>query len=63
MRITQGPGAVKKVIKPKGHLIASRKLEICVGILLFALGVLFLWDASTGRNKEFPWPVGGIMPW
>lgn len=63
MGITQGPGGVKRKLKPKGHLIASRKTEIVVGVILFALGVLFLWDASSGRNKEFPWPVGGIMPW
>lgn len=54
---------VKKAVKPNGHLIKSRKAEITIGLLLFVVGMLLLWDAFDGRGKSMPWPASGLMPW
>lgn len=54
---------VKRFIKPKGHFIQDRKLEIIVGIILFMIGSLLLWDAFDGRGRKMPWPGGAIAPW
>jgi hypothetical protein len=58
-----GPQSVKSKMKPRGHLIESRGVEIAVGLLLFILGSVVLWDAFDGRGKSLPWPVGAILPW
>lgn len=57
-----GPADLKRKVKPSGHFIKSRKKEIFVGVLLFAVGAMLLWDAFEGRNKNMPWPFSGMMP-
>lgn len=54
---------IKRVIKPHGHFINDRKVEIFIGLLLFFTGAIMLWDAFDGRGKKVPWPGGAIMPW
>lgn len=54
---------VKKAVKPDGHIIKDRKTEILVGLLLFVVGMVLLWDAFDGRGKNMPWPASGLMPW
>lgn len=58
-----GPGAWKRAIKPNGNIIKSRGAEISLGIALFFIAILLLWDAFDGRGRKMPWPAGGIMPW
>jgi len=54
---------LKRRIKPNGHFIRNRKVEIGVGIVLFLVGALMIWDAYDGRGKKVPWPAGGLLPW
>jgi hypothetical protein len=54
---------VKKAIKPNGHFIQNRALEILIGVVLFMAGALLVWDAYDGRGKKLPWPGGAIAPW
>jgi len=53
---------VKRFVKPKGHFIKDRKVEILVGLVLFLVGSMLIWDAFDGRGKKVPWPGGAIMP-
>jgi hypothetical protein len=51
-------------LKPrKGHFIQSRKYEILIGLALFIIASMLIWDAFDGRGKKMPWPGGAIMPW
>lgn len=52
-----------KRIKPNGHLIANRVVEMWVGLLLALIGLCLLWDAFDGRGKKMPWPASGLAPW
>jgi hypothetical protein len=54
---------VKRLVKPKGHFIQNRMLEILVGVVLFMAGALLVYDAYDGRGKKLPWPGGAIAPW
>jgi hypothetical protein len=54
---------IKRRVKPTGHFIKDRKLEIFVGVILFLVGALLVWDAFDGRGKNLPWPLGAIAPW
>jgi len=54
---------VKRHIKPTGHFIKSRPVEITLGVILFMIGALLIWDAFDGRGKQLPWPLGAIAPW
>jgi hypothetical protein len=54
---------VKKRLVGNGHFIQNRKAEIAVGVALFLLGALLIYDAFDGRGKKVPWPGGAIMPW
>lgn len=54
---------VKRLIKPKGHFVEDRRIEILLGIILFMAGALLLYDAFDGRGRKIPWPGGAIAPW
>ena len=54
---------VKRVVKPNGHFIKDRRLEIFVGFFLFLTGALLLYDAFNGRGKPLPWPTNKLAPW
>lgn len=54
---------VKKVIKPRGHLIKDRKIEIVIGLIAFFVGCLLLFDAFDARGKKMVWPLSGLAPW
>lgn len=46
----------------KGIWIKDRKFELCLGILLFAVGAALVWDATDNRGKPLPFPLGAITP-
>jgi hypothetical protein len=54
---------VKRLIKPQGHFIQNRALEILIGVVLFLAGALLVYDAYDARGKKLPWPGGAIAPW
>jgi hypothetical protein len=54
---------VVRKIKPHGHLIEDRKVEIIFGLLFAVVGCLLLWDAFDGRGKKLPWPTNVLAPW
>lgn len=55
---------IKRIVKPHGgNIIKDRKTEIILGIILFMVGALLLYDAFDGRGKKMPWPGGAIAPW
>jgi hypothetical protein len=54
---------VKRRLVGKGHFIQNRKAEILIGLVLFLLGSLLMYDAFDGRGKKVPWPGGAILPW
>lgn len=54
---------VKNLIKPSGHFMKNRGAEIVLGIVLFMVGCLLLYDAFDARGKKMPWPGGAIAPW
>jgi len=54
---------VKRAVKPRGHFMKNRKAQIGIGVLLFLLGSLLVWDAFDGRGKKLPWPLGAVAPW
>jgi len=54
---------VKRLVKPNGHFINNRKVEIILGVILFLVGALLLYDAFDARGKKMPWPSGAIAPW
>lgn len=54
---------VKRLVKPHGHFIKNRGTEIIIGIVLFMVGALLLYDAFDARGKKMPWPGGAIAPW
>ena len=54
---------VKRRIKPNGHFIKDRKVEIVLGVILFLVGALLLYDAFDARGKKVPWPASAIAPW
>jgi hypothetical protein len=47
----------------KGHFIKDKKTEVVLGLLLFIIGCILLWDAFDNRGKKMPWPAGGLAPW
>jgi hypothetical protein len=55
--------SVKNRIKPHGHFIQNRKKEIVIGVVLFLVGALLLYDAFDARGKKMPWPAGAVTPW
>lgn len=54
---------VKRLIKPRGHFMQNRVLEILIGVVLFMTGALLVYDAYDGRGKKLPWPAGAVAPW
>lgn len=52
-----------RVLARKTHLIEDRKTEIFVGLLLFLIGAVLIYDAFDRRGKKVPWPGGAILPW
>ncbi len=54
---------VKRLVKPRGHFIQDRKVEIFLGIFAFIVGCLLLYDAYDARGKKMPWPASGLSPW
>lgn len=54
---------IQKIVKPSGHLIGNRKLEIGLGIFAVLLGCLLLYDAFDARGKKMIWPFSGLAPW
>lgn len=54
---------VKRAVKPHGHFMQNRKAEIAIGVILFMVGALLVWDAFDGRGKKLPWPLGAVAPW
>jgi len=38
----------------KGHLIANRRTEACLGLAAFAAGAVLLWDAYDRRGLSTP---------
>lgn len=54
---------LKRAVKPNGHFLKSRKAEIIIGVILFLVGALLVYDAFDGRGKKMPWPMGAIAPW
>lgn len=54
---------IKNKVKPRGHFIQNRKAEITIGIILFLVGALLVYDAFDARGKNLPWPLGAIAPW
>jgi hypothetical protein len=54
---------IKKRLKPRGHFIEDRRKEIFVGILMFMIGALLMYDAFEGRGKPIPWPANKFTPW
>jgi hypothetical protein len=50
-------------ILPKDHIIKNRKTEIILGIILFAIGCILLYDSFDARGKKMPWPAGMVTPW
>lgn len=55
---------VKRLLKPRGgHFIKDRKTEILLGVILFMVGALLLYDAFDARGKKLPWPAGAVAPW
>lgn len=54
---------VKRAIKPRGHLIKDRKIEIVLGLVLFFVGCLLLYDSFDARGKKMIWPLSGLAPW
>jgi hypothetical protein len=55
--------AIKRRIKARGHFIQDRRKEIFVGILLFFIGALLMYDAYEARGKPIPWPANKFTPW
>lgn len=55
--------ALKDAIKPHGHFMRDRKSEIILGLVLFLVGCILLYDAFDGRGKKMPWPAGVVTPW
>lgn len=47
----------------RSHIISDRKTEIILGILLFVIGAILLYDAFDARGLKMPWPAGAITPW
>jgi hypothetical protein len=54
---------VKRAIKPTGHFFKNRRTEIILGIALFLVGALLLFDAFDARGKKIPWPASAVTPW
>jgi len=54
---------IKRAIKPTGHFMKNRRTEIALGVILFLIGALLVWDAFDGRGKKLPWPLGAVAPW
>jgi hypothetical protein len=54
---------VKRRLVGNKHFIENRKAEILIGLALFLLGSLLMYDAFDGRGKKVPWPGGAILPW
>lgn len=53
-----------RLIGPSGkHFIKNRGAEIWIGILLFLVGALLLYDAFDARGRKLPWPASAIAPW
>lgn len=54
---------VKRAVKPRGHFMKNRKTEIMIGVILFLVGALLVYDAFDARGKKIPWPLGAVAPW
>lgn len=55
---------VKRLIKPRGgHFMQNRRAEIALGVFLFLVGALLVYDAFDARGKKLPWPIGAVAPW
>lgn len=54
---------MRAILKPDQHFMKNRKAEIILGLILFLVGALLLYDAFDARGKKMPWPAGVITPW
>lgn len=54
---------VKRLVKKRGHFIQDRRAEIAIGLFLFLIGALLMYDAFDGRGKPVPWPANKLTPW
>jgi hypothetical protein len=61
-----GPGGNKggplKFI-PSKPLMKSRKSQIFLGLLLFVIASVLIYNAFDARGKYLPWPASSIAPW
>jgi len=45
------------------HLIQNRSMEIYLGIMLFIIGSILIYDAYNARGQKLPWPASLLAPW
>lgn len=38
-------------------------MEIILGILMFVIGAILIYDAYDARGKKVPWPASVLAPW
>lgn len=55
--------SVTSRFKQRGHFIEDRKKEIVIGLLLFIVAGLLMYDAFEKRGRPVPWPVSKFVPW
>lgn len=41
----------------------NRGAQIALGLLIFIVGSLLLYDAFNGRGRPIPWPASKLTPW
>jgi hypothetical protein len=53
-----------KAVRPHGgHFMKNRIAEVGLGIALFVIGALLIYDAFDARGKKLPWLANAIAPW
>jgi hypothetical protein len=41
----------------------NRGLQIFIGLALFVIGSVIVYNAFDARGKYMPWPASSILPW
>jgi hypothetical protein len=46
----------------KAHIIQNASTELWLGVGLYVVGSILLWDTFVQRGRSAPWPLGMATP-
>jgi hypothetical protein len=53
---------VRYLERHKTHILQSARAEMWIGVGMYAIASVLLWDAFIQRGDSAPWPLGVVTP-